>query len=416
MLGRQAQIALLISASLANAPAFAQDEQVTIEFWEGHSLQEEEATINMIKAFETSHPNIKVERVKTDFGTNFERITTAIASNTAPDVSPIWSGFLTQFASQGQLVDLTDYGADSSGEGIYDGAFDYVTWEDGVFGMPYAFDPRFLVINKEAMDEAGITEPPATFDQLIEYAQKLTVGEGSNIERYGFGLGGDDQLAYFFINLLYAFGGDVFNEDGTEAVFNNEAGLQAGQVVADLAALPGATMNAGEGLRQSVLHGRVAMIYDGPWVFYEALQDPEAEEFVVGRVPMPSADDAPLNFGSVGAYVVYTQSDNKDAAAEFVKFLASPEAQQYRVAMLKPGVSPGVLEAPEAEATFEEWPALETAQRILDESRIFPKHDRWPSVFQAIIPAVEAIIGGEDPQATLDNAVNQVNRALRRRR
>lgn len=413
-MGRQARIALMISTSLVAVPAFAQDEEVTITFWEGHSLQEEEATINMIEAFEESHPNINIERVKTDFGTNFERITTAIASNTAPDVSPIWSGFLTQFASQGQLVDLTESGAGASGEGIYEGAFDYVTWEDGVYGMPYAFDPRFLVINQKAMEEAGVTEPPATFDDLIAYTKQLTVGDGSDIEQYGFGLGGDDQLAYFFINLLYAYGGEVFSDDGTEAVFNSEAGFQAGQLIADLAALPGSTMNAGEGLRQSVLHGRVAMIYDGPWIFYEALQDPEAQDFVVGRVPMPNADDEPLNFGSVGAYVVYEQSDNKEAAAEFVRFLASPEAQQYRVAMLKPGVSPGVLEAPEATATFEEWPELKTAQQILDESRIFPEHDQWPSVFQAIIPAVEAIIGGEDPQSALDNAVNDANRALRR--
>ncbi|GLQ57657.1 ABC transporter substrate-binding protein [Devosia nitrariae] len=405
--------ALLASTCLLAPAAFAQ-ETVTIQFWEGHSVQEEQATINMIAAFEAAHPDIKVERVKTSFGTNFERITTAIASNTAPDVSPIWSGFLTQFAEQGQLVDLTQYGVEPTNADIYPGAFDYVTWNDGVYGLPYAFDPRFIVYNQEAFEAAGLTEPPATFEELIEYTEQLTVGEGSNIEQYGFGLGGSDSLAYFFINLLYAYGGQVFNEDGTEAVFNNEAGLQAGEIISRLAGLPGATLNAGEGLRQSVLHGRVAMIYDGPWIFYEALNDPESEEFGIGRVPMPGEGDQPLNFGSVGAYVVYEQSDNKEAAAEFVKFLASPEAQQHRVAMLKPGVSPGVRDAPEAQAAFEEWPGLETAQNLLDESRIFPKHDNWPSVFQAIIPAVEAIIGGEDPQSALDAAVNQANRALRR--
>lgn len=407
-------LALLASTSMLAVPAFAQEDVVTIQFWEGHSVQEEQATIRMIEAFEASHPNIKVERIKTSFGTNFERITTAVASNSAPDVSPIWSGFLTQFAEQGQLADLTQYGVSAEETDIYPGAFEYVLWNDGVYGLPYAYDPRFLVMNDQAFADAGITEPPKTFDELITQIEQLTVGTPGNIERYGFGLGGADSLAYFFINLLYAEGGQVFNEDGTEVVFNNEAGIAAGEIISRLAELPGAALNAGEGLRQNVLQGRVAMIYDGPWVFYDASNDPESQPISISRVPMPNADDVPLNFGSVGAYVVYEQSDNKEAAAEFVKFLASAEAQQYRVAMLKPGVSPGVFEAPEAIATFEENPGLRTAQELLEESRIFPRHKNWPSVFQAIIPAVEAIISGEEPQTALDNAANQVNRTLRR--
>ena len=97
-----------------------------------------------------------------------------------------------------------------------------------------------------------------------------------------------------------------------------------------------------------------------------------------------------------------------------MKFLASPEAQQFRVEALKPGVSPGVVDEPAAQATFEAVPALKVAQTELENSRIFPKHEHWSSVFQAIIPAVEAIISGEDPQSALDSAARQANRQLRR--
>ena len=214
--------AAAIAAGLTGA-AWAQD-QVTLDFWEGHSVQEEAATIKMIEAFEASQPNIKINRVKTSFGTNFEAITTALASGTAPDVSPIWSGFLSQFAANGALVDLTEYGAKEMTADIYPGAVDYVTWGDGIYGLPYAFDPRFLVYNEEAMAEAGITEPAKTFDEMIEQAEKLIKMNGSEVERYGFGLAAADSLAYFFVNLLYAYGGEIFNEDGSEVAFNNEAG------------------------------------------------------------------------------------------------------------------------------------------------------------------------------------------------
>jgi ABC-type glycerol-3-phosphate transport system substrate-binding protein len=405
--------AMALAAGLATGAAA--QETVTLEFWEGHSLQEEAATIDMIEAFEESHPNIKIDRVKTSFGTNFEAITTALASGTAPDVSPIWSGFLSQFAATGELTDLTEYGAAEMTEDIYPGAVDYVQWEDGIYGLPYAFDPRFLVYNKPAMEEAGITEPARTFDEMVEHAEKLAVLDNGNVERFGFGLGAADSLAYFFINLFYAYGGEVFNEDGTEVAFNSEAGVKAGEVIARLAEQPGNTMNAqAEGMRQAVLTGRIGMIYDGPWIFYAAKDTPGAQEIVIGSVPTVNPDDPKLNFGSVGAYVVYADSEHPEEAAEFVKFLASPEAQQFRVQALKPGVSPGVVEEEVAVATFAEVPALETAQMELEYSRIFPKHRSWSSVFQTIIPAVEAIISGEDPQSALDSAASQANRQLRR--
>lgn len=399
---------------LTTGTALAQD-VVTLTFWEGHSVQEEAATVEMIEAFEASHPNIKINRVKTTFGTNFEAVTTALASNTAPDVSPIWSGFLSQFAAQGALVDLTQYGADEIASTIYPGAVDYAKWNEGIYGLPYAYDPRFLVYNEAAMKEAGITEPAKTFDDMIAQAATLAKSNGGTVERYGFGLAGSDALAYFFINLLYANGGDVFNEDGSQAAFNSEAGVKAGEIIAKLAADPGNAINVqGDTLRQGVVTGRFGMIYDGPWVFYTAKNTEGSQPVVVSPVPVVAAGDDPLNFASVGAYVVYEQSKHKEEAAEFVKFLASPEAQQYRVAALKTGVAVDVASQPAAQAAFAEVPALASAQEQLQYSRIFPKHEKWSSVFSTIIPAVEAISSGEDPQSALDGAVNQANRQLRR--
>ena len=270
--------AVALAAGMTGA-AWAQD-QVTLDFWEGHSVQEESATIKMIEAFEASHPDIKINRVKTSFGTNFEAITTALASGTAPDVSPIWSGFLSQFAANGALVDLTEYGAKEMTAGIYPGAVDYVTWGEGIYGLPYAFDPRFLVYNEEAMAEAGITEPAQTFDEMVEQSEKLIKMNGSEVERYGFGLSAADSLAYFFVNLLYAYGGDIFNADGTEVVFNDEAGLKAGELIAKLASNPGNTLNAqADVVRQGVLTGRIGMVFDGPWVFYAAKGTEGAEQY-----------------------------------------------------------------------------------------------------------------------------------------
>ena len=78
MFAKFAAASALLCAALGGS-ALAQ-EPVTLQFWEGHSAQEEAATLKMVDAFQKTHPNIKVNVVKTSFGTNFEAITTALAN------------------------------------------------------------------------------------------------------------------------------------------------------------------------------------------------------------------------------------------------------------------------------------------------------------------------------------------------
>lgn len=418
MFSRRALFGVVLGFVLAGSALAQGAEPVTLQFWEGHSVQEETATIEMIKAFEASHPDIKIARTKVSFGTNFEKITTAVASGTLPDVSPIWSGFLTQFAAADQLLDLSPYGADESEARIYPGAWGYVEWNGGVYGVPYAFDPRFIAYNEAAFAEAGLTEPPQTLEDLYAYAEKVTKRSGNKVERYGLGIGAAESPVYLFANLLTSYGGQIFSEDGSEVAFDDEAGLKAGQYLSRLAksgfvTFSGAGAQA-EDLRRSVLTGRVAMAHDGPWIFYTA--NNMAGDQPIGVAPMPVANpgDPHLNIGSVGAYVVYKSSKHPEAAAEFVKFMASPEAQQHRVKVLKTGVAPGVVDEAVAIETFKTWPALGLAQGYLEDSRTFPKHEKWSHVFQALLPATEAIVAGDDPEAVLQQAARQANRQLRR--
>jgi ABC-type glycerol-3-phosphate transport system substrate-binding protein len=394
--------------------ASAQAQQVVLQFWEGHSAQEEEATILMIEAFERANPDIRIERTKVSFGANFERITTALASGTEPDVSPIWSGFLTQFANAGVLLDITDHAADLEGE-IYPAAWNFAQWQGRTYGIPYAIDPRFLVYSEEAFAEAGLSKPPRTFEELYEYAERLTVRRGEVVDRYGFALGEGEGLLNTFINFLYANGGAVINEAGTAVEFHSEAGVQAAEFLASLVSDGYATQGvAADNLRQAFLLGRVAMYIDGPWIFYEVANRPEHFDFGITAVPSATLDGERTNVASVGAYVVYNSTQHPKEAARFVTFLASPEAQQYRVQGLKTGVSRNVVDAPFAQEAFQAWPALAVAQDLLDESRIFPIHPQWSRVRDALVPALESIMSGSDAASTLQEAAREADRGLRR--
>lgn len=391
-------------------------EPVVLQFWEGASAQEEAAILKQIVAFEESHPDIKIERTKVSFGSNFEKITTAVASGTAPDVSPIWGGFLPQFADSNALVDLTAYGAEEIEQEIYPAAWDYVKWKGGIYGIPYAIDPRFIVYNKSAFAEVGLDSPPSTFDELLDYARKLTVKRGAVTDRYGFGFGGGEGLMNDFMNLLYANGGTMFNEDMTEVTFASSEGIEVATLMQEMVNGGFATggSSAAQDTRTVFLGGKVAMFFDGPWIFFEEMKYAEGVEYGIAAVPAAKAGGTPPNVATVGAYVVFKQSKHPNEAAEFVKWLGSADAQQYRVEQYKTGVSRDVMDAPYAQAAFNKLPQLRDAQKLADYSVIYPVHAQWTRVVDELVPALEAIVSGEDPASSLTRAAQRANRLIRR--
>jgi arabinogalactan oligomer/maltooligosaccharide transport system substrate-binding protein len=388
---------------------------VELQFWEGHSLQEETATIHMIEAFERANPGIRIARTKVAFGANFEKITTAVAAGSPPDVSPIWGGFLPKFADAGTLLDLTPFGAAGLKQTVYPTGWDYVNWKGGVWGVPYAIDPRFLALNSAAMHDAGVTAPPATLDAIYDVAKALTRRSGERVDRYGMGFARADDLLMAYVNLVYGYGGRIFNDDATEVVFNNREGLAAGELfhrlVADGYATVGVSIDA---LRRALLEGRVGMMIDGAWILYADSQLPAAVDIAVGPIPPSQPGKPSTNVVSVGGYVVFRQTRHPAEAAKFVMWMASPEAQQYRVQLLKTGVSPSVVSEPYAKQTFAKWPALAQIQGYNVGGALYPVTPRWANVVDSLQPAVEAIGSGADPKITLNEAARQANRSLRR--
>jgi len=387
---------------------------VTLQFWEGHSLQEETATIRMIAAFEESHPDIKIQRTKVAFGTNFEKMTTAVASGDLPDVTPIWGGFLPQFAQAGTLNDLRKYGVEAIAPSVYPAAWSYGLVNGGIYGVPYALDPRFLAMNGPALAEAKVSAP-ATLDELYSVAKALTKRSGDTIARYGIGFASQEELRNAFLNFLYAYGGSALNADETAVTLDTPEGIAAGELMGRLVHDGYATSGLPvDELRHALLGGRVAMMIDGPWILYADSNMDQPIAVDVAPIPRGKAGGKLINVGTVGDYVVWHKSKYPDQAATFVKWMASPEAQQFRVQLLKTSVAPAVVEKPFAKQVFAKWPQLETVQGYTKDSIIYPVQAKWSRIVDALQPAVEAIVSGSDPKTALAEASRQATRALRR--
>ena len=94
------------------------------------------------------------------------RLQVALQSNDPPDVLPQWGGGeLADQVEAGALMDLTDRIPDTI-ESLGGSAGGWQS-EGATYGVPYCLGVGGFWYNKALFEEAGISEPPATMDELV---------------------------------------------------------------------------------------------------------------------------------------------------------------------------------------------------------------------------------------------------------
>ena len=102
----------LASGLAAATPALAQDcEKVDLTFTFWGSVNEKNDIENAVKNWNTNNPCIQVKPMHIPAtGTNYvQKLTTMIASNTAPDIGYLGENQAFQWATEGKILDLSPY-------------------------------------------------------------------------------------------------------------------------------------------------------------------------------------------------------------------------------------------------------------------------------------------------------------------
>jgi ABC-type glycerol-3-phosphate transport system substrate-binding protein len=108
--------------------------------------------------------------------------------------------------------------------------------EDGhVYTCDFCFYCDQVYFNSEILEQEGITpdQIPADWDGFIKLAQQLTQKDGDKIARSGCSLNDYWAREWLFHTLVYQQGGWMYNADGTAALWNEEPGVRALQMLQD---------------------------------------------------------------------------------------------------------------------------------------------------------------------------------------
>jgi multiple sugar transport system substrate-binding protein len=198
--------------------------------------------------------------------------------------------------------------------------------------LPSLTDAYGLYYNKDMFAKAGITDPPATMDELMADAKKLTVlNSDGSIKVAGFvPLNGWEQIGPG--DLANAWGAQWFDANGKPQFATDPGWAEAfkwqrqmidyygyDNITKFFAANTNNEFNANNAFEK----GKVAMMFDGEWRTAFIKRDNPSLNY--GTAPFPAANPDYLGSGRVGGTIVGIPKGAKhpDQAWLLVKYLAS---------------------------------------------------------------------------------------------
>ena len=182
---------------------------ITFSSWVGDSPQMQ----GFVKDFEKLHPNINVEFQAVSSGNATNKLIVQVAGGTAPDVAFVDSSAVTEFGSRNALVNLDGYmaGSQTSQASAFVPAFlQMAQYQGSTYGLPYDGETTALFYRKDMFADAGITDPPKTWEDFQADAQALT--DPSN-KTYGFAVFAP-EAEYYWEPFLWQAGGHLTTDDG----------------------------------------------------------------------------------------------------------------------------------------------------------------------------------------------------------
>jgi len=322
-----------------------EDEAVTISYWHTMSEPEMEQLDKVVAIFEAENPNIKVETLNVPYDEFRRKLITSMAGGTAPDLIRSDIIWVSEFAYMGALAKLDEVMPDfeTYKDAVFPGPLSTNFFNGHYYGFPLNTNTRVLVYNMQMFEAAGVEAPPATMEEFLSVCEKIkTLGD----DKYCFADGG--TYAWAVNPWIWSFGGDVTDEDITVASgYLNGSDTKAAydylKELVDLGYMHPGILGGGVDTWGSFGNNEIAMLLEGPWftAFYDGTLGTD-----YGYAPMPAGPGGSISVVGGEDIVMFQQSQHKEEAAEFIRFMLSEETQ---ITMAEGGLIPVIKSALDTE-------------------------------------------------------------------
>lgn len=319
-------LAMIMLLSMAAVPAFA-DEKTVVDVWirPWDDFQQEWIT-EWTDVYNSSQDKVEVQISFVPESAWSEKLKAAQGTGTTPDVWCVNLNDVDKQVSLGAIQAMDDYIDVSVFDDLEDNFKAIAEVNGKYYAYPYQVEAgQMLYYRKDMFAAAGLDpeQPPKTWDELIEYAKKLT-----SEYTYGYQLNTDDgSIAWTSYGMQYNFnGGYCITENWDKANINNDNYRELIKVFQTLhndGSVPTSALSGAFGV-SPVCEGSVAMMCAGSWNFQLIKDDyPEVAD-LIGVAPAPTrTGEAGATSSALGGWclAVDGNSDTPKEAAEYIVWL-----------------------------------------------------------------------------------------------
>lgn len=370
-----------------------------IDFWNGFTGSDGEILTEIVNRYNENNERGDIIKMDIIPWANFhEQLPPAIATGTAPALVAFNNDMLTSYVGTGSILPVDDFyektGLDRNN--VSTGVLDMVMLDGIQWQIPMQAYGYYLYWNKDLFAAADLDpeQPPATWTELYEFAEKLTDSE-KNI--WGFGFPTDNTHVYG--NQMIGYGGYFVKDD--EVGINSEIGKKVFSEIGNAAAkgiAPPAT--TGPDLDNLLFAGQLALYTNGPW----CINGCETHELNYGLSILPAGDAGQpgrgMLAGTAFAIPVGTSEEEKEAAYAFMAFWNSDAiCKEWSI---RNGFPPYLLSVLEDEEVKNNKLLSETAKGLVVSEENMHGVSQASEINNDVIrPMYERIINGADVASEL---------------
>lgn len=326
-------VMVLGSTAMAEAKeADASGEEIVLEFpsWQATEPGFQEFWEEAVAEFENRHENVKINLYQVPFDSYVDTLTTLYAANTPPQITHIPSRYFAQFSDMGWFEPLNTRLEETDIIEKWTSLQDGLAVDGEYYGVLLLGNGYSMYYNKAMLDEAGL-DVPTDVDSFMKAAEILTKDEDGDgdPEVYGFGACQTTDTNFYNEATSFIVGmGGKWSEDGDLSPMTSAETVEALTLYQSLFENNYTPVGLSvEQKRQYFVEGKMAMIFDGPWVV--SLIDSAAEDIkpdlLVTTIPFENVPGSVSNSLHIPASI---SDEEKELVWEFIQMVAEDDFQK----------------------------------------------------------------------------------------
>ncbi|WP_281868950.1 ABC transporter substrate-binding protein [Brevibacillus parabrevis] len=371
----------------------------------------------MAEEFNKENPGITVKPVYTgSYQDTTTKIQAAVQGKTPPDVAVMLSTELHTMMDMNAILPLDEFIAKDGGneyvKDFFPGFLANSQVDGKTYSIPFQRSTIVLYYNKAAFKEVGLDpeKPPTTWDEMAEYAAKLTK-DG----RWGIEIPSSGFTYWMYQALALQNGKNLMTEDGKKVFFDTPENVEALQYWVDLAkkhkAMPEGVIEWAT-VPSDFLEGKTAMMFHTTGNLTNVKNNAKFD-FGVAFLP------AKKNYGSPtggGNFYMFKGTDEKkqEAAWKFIRFMTEPKrAAQWSIDTGYVATRKSAYEEEIMKQYVKDFPAAAVARDQLEYGHAeFSTHNNG-KVTKALNDNLQAVLTGKaDAAAALKKAQEEADKVL----